>query len=133
MSGSRGINYMEENMGRTRKLASFVCFFFTALLLCAANAPAQGLFGTISGVVTDPSGAVVPGVTVKVINVSTSVAMAVTTNQAGVYSATSLNPGVYNVQAEARGFNTAVVNGISLEVGGNPKIDLVLQGEVVPT
>ncbi len=93
----------------------------------APRAAAQGLFGTISGVVMDSSGAVVPGATVTVKNVSTNVTMSRTTNEAGLYNATSLNPGVYNVQAEAKGFKTAVVNGVSLEVGANPKVDLILQ------
>jgi len=88
---------------------------------------AQGLFGTISGIVNDSSGAVVPGATVRVRNVNTSVEVAVTTNGAGAYAATSLNPGAYDVEAEAKGFKTAIVRGITLEVGANPKIDLTLQ------
>jgi hypothetical protein len=88
---------------------------------------AQGLFGTISGVVTDPSGALVPGATVKVTNVDTTVTTTLTTNDAGVYNASSLNPGVYDVEAEAKGFKTTLVSRITLNVGANPKVDLVLQ------
>jgi len=104
-----------------------VCFLSALVVLCASRVAAQGLFGTISGVVTDQSGAVVPDATVKVTNVNTNVATTLTTNNAGVYNATSLNPGVYNVQADAKGFKTAVVKGITLEVSANPKVDLVLQ------
>lgn len=53
----------------------------------------------------------VPGATVKVTNVNTNVATKLTTNSAGMYSATSLIPGTYNVEADARGFKSGVVNG----------------------
>jgi hypothetical protein len=96
-----------------------------ALLVCG-TAAAQGLFGAISGTVTDPTGAVLAGATVKVTNVNTGVVSTYTTNGAGLYNATSLNPGVYNVQAEAKGFRSAAANGISLEVNANPKVSLTL-------
>jgi Carboxypeptidase regulatory-like domain/TonB dependent receptor len=97
------------------------------LTVCSRNLSAQGLFGTISGIVSDSSGAVVPGATVRVTNVSTNVVVTLTTNSAGAYVATSLNPGRYNVEGEAKGFKTAIVNDIELEVGASPKIDLTLQ------
>jgi hypothetical protein len=88
--------------------------------------PAQGLFGTISGIVTDPSGAVVSGATVKVTNTGTNVTVTLTTNGAGVYNASSLNPGTYRVEAGAKGFKTAVANNIVLDVSASPKVDLTL-------
>jgi hypothetical protein len=96
------------------------------LLVLPHNSFAQGLFGSISGVVTDPSGAVVPGATVKVINVDTRVTSVLKTNAAGVYNATSLNPGNYRVEAEAGGFKTSVANNIVVEVNSSPKVDLTL-------
>jgi hypothetical protein len=97
------------------------------LMLQFATADAQGLFGTITGTVTDSSGAVLPGATVTVTNVATSVAKTLTTNGAGVYSATSLIPGTYKVEASLTGFKRAVVDAIALEVNANPKVDLTLQ------
>jgi Carboxypeptidase regulatory-like domain/TonB dependent receptor len=88
--------------------------------------PAQGLFGNISGVVTDPSGAVVAGATVKVTNVDTNVITVWKSNASGVYVANSLNPGTYKVEAVARGFRTAEVKNVLLEVSSSPKIDLRL-------
>jgi hypothetical protein len=111
----------------TLAAASHVCFLLALLVFCAPRMAAQGLFGTISGTVTDQSGAVVPGATVKVTNVNTNVATTLTTSEAGVYNAASLNPGIYNVEAEAKGFKTALVKGITLEVNANPKVDLVLE------
>ena len=96
------------------------------LTMCSRSLSAQGLFGSISGIVSDSSGAVVPDATVKVTNVNTNVTTTVRTNSAGVYSVTSLNPGVYKVEAEAKGFKTAVLSNILLEVNANPKVDLTL-------
>jgi hypothetical protein len=119
-------------MKRLGVAAVFVILILAALLVFfAPRIAAQGLFGTISGVITDPSGAVVAGAVVRVTNANTKVAAQLTTNATGVYSATSLNPGVYDVEAGAPGFNTAVVNGIALEVGANSKVDLVLHVGVV--
>jgi len=86
------------------------------LTLCSNRLAAQGLFGRISGVVTDLSGAVVTGATVRVTNVDTNVTTTWKTNGAGVYNATSLNPGNYRVDAEAAGFNKAFANTIPLAI-----------------
>jgi Carboxypeptidase regulatory-like domain/TonB dependent receptor-like, beta-barrel len=114
-------------MKQTKTIAAGGWLLLAVLVLFAPRLGAQGLFGTISGTVTDPSGAVVPGVTVTVTNVNTNVVTNLVTNSAGVYNATGLNPGVYNVQVDARGFKTAVAKGITLEVGANPRVDLVLE------
>jgi hypothetical protein len=92
---------LEEIMRQARIAALHACCLLAVLVFFAPRIAAQGLFGTVSGVVTDPSGAVVPGATVKVTNIQTNVVTTLTTNNVGVYNATSLNPGIYNVQAEA--------------------------------
>jgi hypothetical protein len=96
------------------------------ILTSSHSLPAQGLFGNISGVITDPSGAFVPGATVRVINLATNVTTVWKTNGAGVYVATSLIPGTYKLQAEAQGFRTAEVSHVLLEVNSSPKVDLRL-------
>ena len=63
-------------MKKARLTASFVGFVLSILVLCTPRMVAQGLFGTISGTVTDSSGAVVPGATVTVVNVNTNVTKA---------------------------------------------------------
>ncbi len=116
-------------------VASAVAFCCLSIgLLCPSQMMAQGLFGTISGTVTDSSGAAIPGASVKVTNIDTSVSKTLSTNSAGIYSADSLNPGTYRVEAGAKGFKTAFAKGILLEVGANPKMDLTLQpGTVTET
>lgn len=95
-------------------------------VLCVPHVRAQGLFGTISGVVTDSTGAVVSGATINVTNLDTNVTTTLETNAAGVYNATSLNPGIYRVQAAAQGFKTALVDRVLLEVNAHPSVDLAL-------
>src|SRR5581483_4005354 len=103
-----------------------LCGVVFLLLLCTNQLLAQGFFGSISGEITDQSGAAVPNATVKVTNVATNVTTTWKTNGAGVYVANSLNPGTYKVQAEAQGFRTAQVNNVLLEVNSRPKVDLQL-------
>src|ERR1700723_1228777 len=73
--------------------------------------------GEISGTVTDPAGAVVPGATVVVHNTDTSADRSLTTNEAGIYSATFLQPGHYEVSASKPGFSKVQHTDILLEVG----------------
>ncbi|HZT69871.1 MAG TPA: carboxypeptidase-like regulatory domain-containing protein [Terriglobia bacterium] len=118
-------------MRRTWVSEGIILIAVSLLVFWPARMAGQGLFGTISGVVTDPSGAVVPGATVRVTNVGTNATTTLIANGAGVYSATSLNPGTYNVEAQAKGFKAVAMKGIVLEVGANAKANLVL--EVGPT
>ena len=62
--------------------------------------------GTISGIVSDSSGAMVPGATVVVTQQETNVRMTLTTNDAGFYSAPSLRPGHYDVSVSKAGFQS---------------------------
>jgi hypothetical protein len=96
------------------------------VLVCALNVAAQQFYGTITGTVTDPSGAVLPNATIKVTNVDTGVTTTLKTNGAGVYVASSLIVGTYRVEAEAAGFKRTVAEKIILEVGATPKVDLAL-------
>ena len=121
-------------MKRTKLATAFACFLLSVWVVAPPRMMAQGLFGTISGVITDSSGAVVVGATVQLTHLDTNVTKTLTTNNAGVYSATSLNPGVYRVEASASGFKTAIVSAVTLEVNANPKVDLTLQvGEASET
>ena len=113
-------------MKRTKISVVCVTIILSLMTIFAPDLRSQGLFGTISGTVTDSSGAVIPGAKVTVRNISTNVTITLSTNNVGAYSATSLNPGVYDVQADATGFKTATVKGVTLEVSANPKIDLAL-------
>jgi hypothetical protein len=100
---------------------------FVMSILSAQWARSQGVFGSITGVVTDASGAVLPNAMVKVTNVDTGVVATPKTNSEGIYNASSLNPGVYSVQADLSGFKAAIATGIRLDVNANTKVNLTLQ------
>ncbi|HXK02481.1 MAG TPA: carboxypeptidase regulatory-like domain-containing protein [Verrucomicrobiae bacterium] len=90
-------------MSRVRFQATAL-FCLALSLLFAFHAFAQSDYGSISGFVKDPSGAIVPKAKVSVKNEATGQITSVTTNDAGYYTATNLQPGYYSVAAEATGF-----------------------------
>ena len=108
-----------------KRAATFVAF--AVATLWSQPAATQGVFGTITGTVVDGSGGVLPGATVSVTNVDTNVRKTLTTNDAGVYSASSLIPGAYKVEASLAGFKAAVVAPVVLEVNASRKVDITLE------
>jgi len=76
--------------------------------------------GDISGIVSDSTGAAVPGVTVTVFNVNTGVSKDYTTNQSGVYDTSSIVVGTYKVTFSKTGFSKLVRSSITVEVGNTP-------------
>jgi hypothetical protein len=105
------------------KLASVVAI---AIILLMANA---GLWaqttissGSIVGVVTDPSGAVLPGAKVTITNVATGQTIEVTTNSAGAYNSGTLQPGNYKVDVATRGFST-VSQTVTVRVGNTSTVN----------
>ena len=92
---------------------------------------AQSGTGTIDGVVTDPSGAVVPGAEVTITNKSTGTEKLAITTDSGVYRAPFLSPGTYMVSAALTGFKTAVADNVALRLAQVLTVNLVLEvGEV---
>src|SRR3954447_18802559 len=96
------------------------------LLLCSGIASAQER-GSISGTVTDSSGAGVPGVSVVITDTRTNVTRAATTNSAGLYTVGDLIPDPYRVTAEVKGFKRAQRSAFTLEVAQAAQVDLQLQ------
>lgn len=97
------------------------------LVIGAAVAFGQTTTVTVSGVVHDPSGAVVPETKISVTSRSTGATRETTTDGEGRYSLTNLGPGEYDIRAEKQGFRTAVQRGVILAVGGTGVIDLTMQ------
>src|SRR5580658_3235398 len=95
-----------------------LCFFpLLLLILCGATlALAQSTDATISGVVVDPSGKVIPGAGIEIVNDATGVHYSSTTNGAGIYTVTILPPGEYRVQVSKIGFKTLIKPGVTLNV-----------------
>ena len=79
--------------------------------------------GAIGGLVTDQSGAAVPGADIKTINLGTNSTSNATTDQSGRYVITHLQPGVYSVEIGAKGFAVYKVTTVTVEVGRSTTID----------
>ncbi len=104
------------------------------LQLHALPAIAQITTATLEGLVRDASGGVISGAGVKVLNVETNVATALTTNSTGRFLAPSLPPGRYEVIVEANGFKRLQREGILLDVNQTQEVDLTLDvGETKET
>jgi carboxypeptidase family protein len=99
---------------------------FVALLLIAASAAAQSNTGQISGTVKDSSGGVLPGVTVTVTNVGTTIARTTVTDERGSFVVTGLPVGTYSVTAELQGFRKAEKKGFEVTPDGKLSADLAL-------
>ena len=91
--------------------------------------PMKQLTGSLTGKVTDPSGAAISNVTVTITNLTTHETVAVKTNEAGRYEAKALKPGRYSVKAQAptSGFKAGEKTGIEVRFGATESVDLTLQ------
>ena len=87
-----------------------------AVLACVTTARGQNVTGTITGEVTDPSGAVVQGATVVASNLDTNVSTQATTNSDGLFRIDFLPIGHYQVTVDAAGFEKSTIPPFSLEV-----------------
>ncbi len=114
---------------RAARLVGQICRVVAGLFIAAAivlPARAQSNYGSIGGVVTDPSGAVVPGAAVKARNLNTSVTSVATTNQTGLFWLPLLEPGWYEVSSRAAGFATVVHQHVVVSVGSHVALSFSL-------
>ncbi len=90
--------------------------------------------GTVTGLITDPSGAAVPGATITMKNTATNVEASTTADPSGNYSLPNLTVGVYQMTVAAPGFRTHVRSGVQLQVNQVARLDIVMEvGEVTQT
>ena len=108
-----------------RLIARLGCVI-TIWLVGVAPAVAQLQGARIVGTIYDPQHAGIPGATVAVTNIATNVARSVTSDVAGNYVVTPLDPGTYNVTASIAGFRTTVREGVELTVGQAARVELTL-------
>ncbi|MEW5974192.1 MAG: TonB-dependent receptor [Acidobacteriota bacterium] len=117
----------------SRKRCAMVPVIGTALLLLwsASRLQAQTDRGTITGTVSDSTGAVIAGARVVAANTATGLEFPTITSQAGVYTIPQLTVGLYRVSIEQAGFKKFVQDGIRVELGRTVRVDASLQvGEV---
>ena len=105
------------------------------LLAAAAGAlPAQTIDTAILGVVSDPTGAVVVGAEVTILQPATGFARTLKTSADGAYEVRYLLPGEYSVEVKATGFRSERRTGVVLQIGQQGRINFALQlGQVVET
>src|SRR6202140_2679812 len=97
------------------------------VLLSAAMLMGQTFRGTILGTVTDPSGAVVAGATVKVRNVATGRERTTATSADGSYAVPELPIGSYSVTVSLAGFQTAITNNVDVDVATERRVDVAFK------
>ena len=100
---------------------------FAAFLIAGALLFAQGDRGTITGIVTDPTGQIVPGVQVAITNEATGIKSATVSSDSGSYTLPLLMVGTYRVDARAAGFKTSEHPAVPVQVGQVTRIDIQLE------
>ena len=111
-----------------RNLASLLSGLLLLIaLLWPPLAQAQLYSGTVTGVVTDPTGGVVPGTKVTLVDQNKGYAFTATTDSAGRYFIRSVPPGSYRIKAEAKGFQAEEQSGVAVDVSQNIAIDFALK------
>jgi len=119
---------------RSVAIGSFVRFvdsavrllFVLLLALLPICAWSQSQLATVSGTITDKSGAVILRARVTIVNQGTGLRRSTATDTAGMYRFSGLPPGTYTIRAEDQGFQTQVREGVALVSGSEPVIDFSL-------
>lgn len=102
---------------------------FLMLLLGIVSVPlsAQLDRGTVTGVITDPSGAVIPGVQISIRNTATSATYRSSSNEAGQYTVPNLPVGDYQLIFDSSGFKKLIRSGVAVGVGAVLRVDVQMQ------
>ncbi len=120
------------NKQTVKKISLLIMFSLSLLFPIFISAQS---FSGVTGVVTDPTGAVVPGVTVTLLDTKTSKELTTKTNDQGVYIFNNIPPGAgYKLSFTAQGFQTLALNDVQLGVGKTQTQDAQLTtGQVTET
>jgi Carboxypeptidase regulatory-like domain/TonB dependent receptor len=122
--------FLKGNLNRSsRHSIARQCWLFllATLLAFSATAFSQAYFGTVTGVVTDPSGAVIPAAKMTLTDLSKGYTFNETTERDGRYLFRSVPPGTYSVTAEVGGFEKEVRTGIRVDININATANLRLK------
>lgn len=101
--------------------------FLAVLVLFTPPTLAQGTTGTLSGIVMDEEGNVVPDAAVTITNLATGAVRVVASGPRGRYEAAGLAPGSYSVRVEQVGFGTSVQTGVEVGLGTNVVVETTLK------
>ena len=123
-------NPISQSSAWQRQGGKFIVTGFVMLMLvfcCRGSAPAQVLYGSLTGTVTDSSGAAVAGAKVDTLNVATGAQQSATTDSSGVYRFSNLQQGTYRVTIKAVGFRESVSENVNVSVNNVQRVDSELQ------
>ena len=127
-----GVNELVAGVSKTVPRAltcarGMLLLIFVFGVFAATAARAQVLYGTLTGTVTDPSGAAIPGAQIVALEVQTGISQTVTGDSSGNYRFTALLPGTYKVTITASGFATQETNGVLVRVNETARVDAPLK------
>src|SRR6185295_10331156 len=115
---------MARHPRRARRfVASVALAFLTSITAVPDSAFAQVAGANLDGIVTDDTGAALPGVTITIRNASSGAVQILTTNGEGAYRAVALPPATYEISAELQGFGP-LRRQLALNIGGNQTLNL---------
>jgi hypothetical protein len=121
---------MQNALGGERVRTAAIKFLFTLLLstfLHPLVSQAQVLYGSLTGTVTDPAGALVSGAKVAALNTDTGINKEMMTDEHGGYLFTDLQPGSYKVTITAASFGAFVQQGLRIDANGEQRADVQLR------
>jgi Carboxypeptidase regulatory-like domain/TonB dependent receptor len=119
---------MASEINSTKSALRFAAVLALLLtVLCSSLVHGQVVGGTISGRVTDISGAAIADAKVSIKNIATDVTTTVATNQQGIFTAPNLLPGDYEARVSAIGFQAFVQNNVTLTVGAQQSLNFTMK------
>ncbi|HOC19114.1 MAG TPA: carboxypeptidase-like regulatory domain-containing protein, partial [Vicinamibacterales bacterium] len=98
-----------------------------AIVSAPALTSAQVLYGSITGTVSDPQGAALPGVTVTAVNTGTGLKLEQVTDGTGDFTFRNMVPGVYDLSASLEGFKELRQTGVNVTAGNPIRMNLRLE------
>jgi hypothetical protein len=106
----------------------FGCFFLFVFFLFMLNGGAAwAQTATLVGIISDPTGAALKGVSIKVIETATELTREAESTESGSYSVPQLRPGLYRVEAELSGFKTSIQKNVQLQLDERVPVDFRLE------
>src|SRR5262245_13442104 len=117
---------LEVGRSLMKRVAWWVVVSLCPVLMFRSPLGAQTVNATLGGSVMDATGALLPGATLEATGIDTGVVTKTITNDAGAYQFPSLQAGNYRVSAELPGFQEFVYQRVTLDVGGQMRLNFTL-------
>ena len=108
------------------KLTVLLLGILTVICFSVVTTSAQAVYGSVSGSITDSTGAAIPDATVTITSVDRQTVDTVITNSNGFYTKDRLLPGLYNIKVEKQGFKAGVIEKVTVSLDTQSKIDATL-------